>query len=64
VRVQCAWCRKEMGEKPPRDDLSTTHSICEPCLAKTLKSAFPPVTFPLAVKEQCLNALLAKIGGK
>lgn len=40
MRVQCAWCKKEMGEKPPYDDQSTSHNICNNCLAKELKSAY------------------------
>jgi len=30
----CAWCGKVMGEKPPYQDKSVTHGICEKCLAK------------------------------
>ena len=61
VKVVCAWCKKEMGEKPLLEDLTTTHSICESCLAKTLKSAFPPVSPPPEVKERCLNLLLTEL---
>jgi len=32
--VVCAWCKKPMGEKPPYEDKSVTHTICEECLRK------------------------------
>jgi hypothetical protein len=32
--IKCAWCGKYMGEKPPYEDKSITHSICEECRAK------------------------------
>ena len=35
--IKCAWCGKDMGEKPPYEDKSVTHSICEECLKKELQ---------------------------
>jgi antirestriction protein ArdC len=32
--IKCAWCGKYMGEKPPYEDKSVTHSICPECRAK------------------------------
>ena len=64
MRVQCAWCGKDMGEKPPYDDPSTTHSICESCLAEAFKSAFPLISPPPGVKEQSLNLLLTELSEK
>jgi len=32
--IKCAWCGKYMGEKPPYEDKSITHSICPECKAK------------------------------
>jgi hypothetical protein len=29
--VKCAWCKHEMGIKPPYEDRSETHGICKPC---------------------------------
>lgn len=29
--VQCAWCKKLIGEKPPYEDKSVTHTICPKC---------------------------------
>jgi len=26
--IKCAWCGKYLGEKPPYEDKSVTHSIC------------------------------------
>lgn len=34
MKIQCAWCGKPMGEKPPYEDKSVTHSICPECEAK------------------------------
>jgi len=34
VKIVCAWCGKEMGEKPPLGDKSITHSICPKCKEK------------------------------
>jgi len=34
MKVVCAWCRKDMGEKEPKEDKGTTHSICPQCLRK------------------------------
>lgn len=32
--VECAWCGKYMGEKPPYEDKRVSHSICDECKAK------------------------------
>ena len=32
--IVCAWCKKRMGEKPPYEDKSETHGICQECLEK------------------------------
>ena len=34
--VQCAWCKKIMGEKEPLTDKSVTHTICKDCSIKFL----------------------------
>lgn len=34
IIIKCAWCGKDMGEKPPLEDKSATHSICEGCREK------------------------------
>ena len=36
----CSWCGEVFGEKPPLEDLSMTHGICEPCLAKWKERRF------------------------
>jgi len=35
--IQCAWCKKHLGEKAPLSDQSVTHSICESCMKKATK---------------------------
>ncbi len=34
MKIVCAWCGKEMGEKPPLNNKETTHSICPECYKK------------------------------
>ncbi len=40
MKVKCAWCGKDLGEKPPyggRDgkyDKMVTHGMCDDCLQK------------------------------
>ena len=46
MKVVCAWCGKDMGEKPPLEDKSITHGMCEDCLKKELKSACRVVSPP------------------
>lgn len=36
MRVTCAWCSRDMGEKMGPDDL-TTHGICDSCAAQIRK---------------------------
>ncbi len=33
IRV-CAWCKKVIGQKPPFEDKSETHGMCESCFSK------------------------------
>jgi len=33
----CAWCNKNMGEKPPYEDTSETHGMCDECLESEMK---------------------------
>lgn len=37
MKVVCAWCNKELGEKEPLEDTSITHSICDECKNKYFK---------------------------
>jgi len=32
--IQCAWCNRDLGEKEPLKDKSTTHTICQECSDK------------------------------
>ena len=34
MKIVCAWCGREMGEKPLLEDRSVTHSICPECKEK------------------------------
>ncbi len=37
MRITCAWCGKDMGEKDGKGKSGNTHGICEECLAKVQK---------------------------
>jgi len=37
MKIQCAWCGKDLGEKEPLDDGRVTHGICQEC--KTVMEA-------------------------
>lgn len=39
--VKCAWCGKDMGEKPPYEDKSITHGICDECYRKAVEDIKP-----------------------
>lgn len=39
MTVICAWCGKILGEKPPHEDKSVTHSICKECIPHVLEEA-------------------------
>ena len=36
MKIVCAWCGKDMGEKEARGAEGVTHSICKECLAKLM----------------------------
>ena len=36
MKIVCAWCGKEMGEKNGKGIEGISHSICRECLAKLL----------------------------
>lgn len=36
----CAWCHRSLGEKPPLNDRSETHTICKGCWEK-MKHDYP-----------------------
>ncbi len=34
MKVVCAWCKEDMGEKEPLEDKDATHSMCPKCQIK------------------------------
>ncbi len=46
MTVVCAWCRKEMGQKPPLEDLRTTHTLCPLCESLVCLSPLGPAPQP------------------
>ncbi len=41
MKIICSWCGKNLGEKPPYKDKSTTHGICKKCAKKMEDDADP-----------------------
>ena len=37
MKIVCAWCGADLGEKKPLDDPEVTHGICPECAAKMLE---------------------------
>lgn len=37
MKVICAWCGADLGDKEPLGDKRVSHSICVECLAKEIK---------------------------
>ena len=39
MRVQCAWCKLDIGHKAPYNNYDITHTICENCSLEMLCDA-------------------------
>lgn len=39
MKIQCAWCKLDMGSKPPYNDMAVSHTICSSCSVKMLRNA-------------------------
>lgn len=74
MQVICAWCRREgrpalLGEKPPFDDRSETHSVCERHRRRVLEAleaeSFPGVRLLVIVanRERALYDHLSRVLG-
>jgi len=37
MKIICAWCQKDLGEKEPLEDTAITHSICDACQQKQIE---------------------------
>ncbi len=37
MKRKCAWCNKDMGDKPPYEDDGVNHGICQECYKKYRK---------------------------
>lgn len=31
MKVVCAWCKKDLGEKEPLEEKTVSHGMCEEC---------------------------------
>lgn len=60
MKIQCAWCKKGMGEKAPYDDPSVSHTICRECSIKFLgvdpeerrkKEGYVPNPIPTGIEK-------------
>jgi len=34
MKVECAWCGADLGEKDGKGETGTTHGICQDCIDK------------------------------
>ncbi|GAI37570.1 unnamed protein product [marine sediment metagenome] len=34
MEIVCAWCQRKIGERPPLEDKSISHGICDKCLSE------------------------------
>lgn len=41
MKVECAWCGKSMGEKPPLENKEVSHGICKTCYGEQLATMDP-----------------------
>jgi len=47
MKVECAWCGKNLGEKEPVEDTGITHGMCPACRETERKTG----EFELAIKR-------------
>jgi len=50
---QCAWCQRQIGQVPPLEDLSITHTVCEPCGQELLNDLVSMDDFVRESQEPC-----------
>jgi len=62
MKIVCAWCKKDMGEKPPYEDKSVTHSICPECKAKHFPGEEKPIVSEAEAFQKRLEYELKKEG--
>jgi len=55
MKVVCAWCQKDMGEKPPYEDKGVTHGICPECQ----KKYFPRLAMTTKIGGDKIQKILA-----
>ncbi len=39
MKIICAWCKKDKGDKPPYSDKSISYGICKECAEKLRRKA-------------------------
>ena len=37
MKIVCAWCKKDLGEKKPLKDKAITHGMCQACYDKQIQ---------------------------
>jgi len=52
MKIVCAWCGKDLGEKEPLEDKRITHGICEECEAKNFPDYLPDTEFQKALEVE------------
>jgi len=51
LKVECAWCGKDMGEKDGKGQEGTSHGICDECAAKMMERRLDPIVARVLAQE-------------
>ena len=51
MKIACAWCGEEIGEKEPYKNTETSHGICIKCLIKNFPHLFRKVKEATMIKQ-------------
>jgi len=60
MRVICSWCGKSLGEKPPLDDKSISHGMCEECYKRELTGLKEESTMEYTKGEWVVKQVLSE----
>jgi hypothetical protein len=57
MKTACAWCKKDLGDKPPYDNQETSHGICPDCYKKQTGHDCPVKNYTQKDLEQVAKTL-------
>ncbi len=60
MKIECAWCKLDMGQKEPLSDPAVTHTICEACQRQVLaESPIAKVAKHVLIQDRLEQSRLA-----